>query len=148
MGQDKYTGQERRKYVRIPYEAVTRYKACKDKHKKECRKDDCDDNHHHKGKHVYAQADAKNVSSGGILLATKEHFPLHTILEIEMDVPSMDGYATVKIWGEVVRTTKMKNDDLYDNGISFYKIKDEDKKTIEELLEFCPTSEEGESEEA
>ncbi len=149
MGPEKYSGEERRKFVRIPYEAVTRYKACKDKHRKECKKGDCDDdNGHHKGKHPYAHADAKNVSTGGILMATKELFPLHTILEIEMDVPSMDGYTTVKIWGEIVRTSKMKNDDLYDNGISFYKIKDEDRKSIEELLEFCPTSDEVGGEEA
>jgi hypothetical protein len=144
MGMEKYSGEERRKFVRIPFEAVTRYSVRKDKSKKECAKGGCPDPR--KAKRSYASADAKNVSTGGILLATKEHFPLHAILEIEMDVPSMDGYTTVKILGEIVRTTAMKNGELYDNGISFYKIKDEDRETIEELLEFCPASDEIENE--
>ncbi|HRZ87280.1 MAG TPA: PilZ domain-containing protein [bacterium] len=135
----EYSGEERRRYVRIPYEAVIRYKACK---KDSVKKGNCDDDHHPKGKHGYASAGAKNLSTGGVLLATKQLYPLDTILMIEMDVPSMDGYSTVTIWGKIVHTGKLKNGGGYDNGISFYKIKDEDRKAIQDFLEFCPTADE------
>ncbi|MDP8263151.1 MAG: PilZ domain-containing protein [Candidatus Ancaeobacter aquaticus] len=136
MAESKYEGQNRRRFVRIPYEAVLRYKVYKET--KKCANGACDDTQ----KHNYANADSKNLSSGGVMLTTKEHFPLHTILEIEMDVPSMDGYESVTIFGEVVRTCAKKNSELFDNGLSFYRIQQDDRKTIEDFLEFCPEASE------
>ena len=120
------TAADRRKYIRIPYEAVIRYKACPNKGPK---------------KKLFLDASSKNISSGGILMATKERFPLGTVLEVELDIPSLDGYSTVKILGQVVRTIEVQKDKKYENGISFYKIDEEDEDMLEQFLEFFPEME-------
>lgn len=135
----KYEGEERRKFVRIPFEAVARYKVHKKK-KTDCKHGHCSGAVKGKVKHGYQDADTKDISTGGILFTTKEHFPLFTILEMEMDIPSEDGYTTVKILGEIVRTSELKNRKMYDNGISFYRINDSDREAIEEFMEFAPTT--------
>ena len=117
---------DRRKYIRIPYEAVIRYKACPNKEQK---------------KKFFLDACSKNISSGGILMATKERFPQGTILEVELDIPSLDGYSTVKILGQVVRTTEAEKGRRYENGISFYKIEEQDEEILEQFLEFFPEME-------
>lgn len=117
---------DRRKYIRIPYEAVLRYKACPNKGPK---------------KKLFLDGSARNISSGGILMATKERFPSGTVLEVELDIPSLDGYSTVKILGQVVRTTEVQKNKKYENGISFYKIEEEDEDRLEQFLEFFPEME-------
>ncbi len=114
---------DRRKYIRIPYEAVIRYKARPQKEPK---------------KKVFSDACSKNISTGGILMTTKEHYPFGTILEVELDVPSLDGYSTVTILGQVVRTTEIQKGKMYENGISFYKIDEQDEELLEQFLEFFP----------
>ena len=120
------SGTDRRKYIRIPYEAVIRYKACPNKGPR---------------KKIFSDAASKNISSGGILMATKERFPSGTILEVELDIPSLDGYSTVKIQGQIVRTTEAPGGKGYENGISFYKIDEEDEEMLEQFLEFFPEME-------
>ena len=120
------TGADRRKYIRIPYEAVIRYKACPNKDPK---------------KKTFSDAASRNISSGGILMATKEKFPQGTILEVELDIPSLDGYSTVKIQGQVVRTTESDKGKGFENGISFYKIDEQDEDILEQFLEFFPEME-------
>ena len=117
---------DRRKYIRIPYEAIIRYKACPNKGSK---------------KKAFLDASSKDISTGGILMATKERFPLGTVLEVELDIPSLDGYSTVKILGQIVRTIEVQKDKKYENGISFYKIDEEDKDMLEQFLEFFPEME-------
>ncbi len=119
-------GADRRKYIRIPYEAVIRYKACPNKEPK---------------KRPFSDASSKNISGGGILMATKERFPQGTILEVELDIPSLDGYSTVKILGQVVRTAESEKGKKYENGISFYKIDEQDEDMLEQFLEFFPEME-------
>ena len=117
---------DRRKYIRIPYEAVIRYKACPNKEQK---------------KKSFSDACSKNISGGGIMMTTKEHFPTGTILEVELDIPSLDGYSTVKILGQIVRTIESEKGKRYENGISFYKIDEQDEEILEQFLEFFPEME-------
>jgi c-di-GMP-binding flagellar brake protein YcgR len=117
---------DRRKYIRIPYEAVIRYKSCPAKGAK---------------KKAFLDASSKNISSGGILMATKERFPQGTIMEVELDVPSLDGYSTVKILGQIVRTREVEKGKRYENGMSFYKIDEQDSDVLDQFLEFFPEME-------
>ena len=119
-------GADRRKYIRIPYEAVIRYKARPHKDPK---------------KKPFCAASSKNISSGGILMTTKEHFPSGTILEVELDIPSLDGYSTVNILGQVVRTMEVQKGKRYENGISIHKIDEQDEEMLEQFLEFFPEME-------
>ncbi len=120
---------DRRKFIRIPYEAVIRYKARAGKGAPI------------KQKKSFEDASSRNISSGGILMATKERFPQGTILEVELDIPSLDGYSTVKILGQIVRSIEVQKGKAYENGISFYKIDQEDEDALAQFLEFFPEME-------
>lgn len=120
------SGTDRRKYIRIPYEAVLRYKLRPEKGSK---------------KKLFLDAASKNISSGGILMTTKEHFAAGTLLEVELDIPSLEGYSTVTITGQIVRSKETQGGKMYENGVSICKIKEEDRDMLEQFLEFFPEME-------
>ncbi len=114
---------DRRKYIRIPYEAVLRYTS--KGHKKK----------------IFSDAASKNISSGGILMATKERFPAGTLLEVELDIPSLEGYSTVTITGQVMRSVESQGGKMHENGISICKIDKDDEGMLQQFLEFFPEME-------
>ncbi len=120
------SGADRRKYIRIPYEAVLRYKSRPEKGPK---------------KKLFLDAASKNISSGGILMTTKEHFAAGTLLEVELDIPSLEGYSTVTITGQIVRSKETQGGKMHENGVSICKIKEEDRDMLEQFLEFFPEME-------
>lgn len=125
----EYRGPERRHFVRIPFEAVIRVNPLQGK----------------KGEKVpstFRDAKAKNISTSGILFKTHERFSPGTVLELEFTIPTEEGYSEVKILGKVVRVVEVTGGEFFDNGVSFYKIKKKDEKSISNLVDFLQDIEE------
>ena len=116
-----YKGPERRHFVRIPFEAMIRYKVSK---LTGGRAGDFQETH------------TKNISTSGILVKSREHFSAGTILELEFSVPTEEGYAEIQILGKVMRVVEVPGGEYYDNGIAFYKIKRKDEKAISNLVDY------------
>ena len=121
-----YQGPERRRYIRIPFEAVLQYKV------------------HKEGDHesLYRKTISKNISGRGILFKAKERFVPGTVLELEFTVPTEEGYSEVKILGKVVRVMEISKEHIYDHGVEFYRIKKKDEKAIANLVEFLKDTDE------
>ena len=80
----------------------------------------------------FITSQTKDISGGGISFYTKGSFPLGTILEFEVDVPSIDH--SVRALGRVMRIEEVEADQLYDVGISFSQIDDKDQKDLVEYI--------------
>ncbi|HRZ87831.1 MAG TPA: PilZ domain-containing protein [bacterium] len=117
-------GAERRNFVRIPFWFVARYRSVPSERAQQ-----------HKAAHAAAYRDAygKNLSVGGILIETEEHFPLSTLLEIELDIPSLS--EPIVLRGRVVRSDEIEPDKLYDNGVAFESIDDRYRKTLSNFID-------------
>jgi len=122
-------GAERRTFVRIPFWFVARYKAVKGPAKAETTAGRPNGAQGKEFKDAYG----KNISAGGILIETEEFFPVSTVLEIELDIPSLPESIIVR--GRVVRSYEIEKDKLYDNGIQFEAVDDRYKKTIGNFIE-------------
>ncbi|MFH1459241.1 MAG: PilZ domain-containing protein [Candidatus Omnitrophota bacterium] len=78
----------------------------------------------------------RNLSLGGICFTTDKHFPPGIILQITLRLPKISHL--VKILGEVVYVKQEKNKKiLFDIGIKFVQIKEEDIVTLEEIINNC-----------
>lgn len=122
----KYAGPERRYFVRIPFEAVIRYKVSKESKKGNSP--------------ALRDAKSKNISTSGILFKSRERFPLGTLLEMEFTVPTEEGYSEVQIVGKIMRVSEVG--EFYDNGVAFYKIKRKDENAISNLVDFLEEADE------
>lgn len=78
---------------------------------------------------------SKNISLGGILLETNHHYPLDTMLEIEIDVPlDTEHHVYAKIIGRVLRCVTIEKDKAYDTAIEFVSLPKEYKTNILRLI--------------
>lgn len=117
MPQSPYQGPERRKYPRIPFWYIVRYRV-------------------HAPTKKFSTARSKNLSLGGILLETSRYYPESTILEIELDVPlDTQHHVYTKVLGQVVRSTVIEPDRAYDTAIQFTSIPTQYQGQIQRLIE-------------
>ena len=120
---------EKRRFLRIPFEAVHECKSLRPSAKSSAKMADA------------AKVLSKNISQSGILINTTEKTSVGDELEIKITVPSMEGYSTVKIAGKIVWVRKL-NVKSYDCGIEFTRIKPKDVDIIRDFIAFFPAEEE------
>lgn len=117
MQESSYQGPERRRYPRIPFWYIVRYRRYRPPAK-------------------YSTARSKNLSLGGILLETNRFYPVSTMLEIELDVPmDIEHHVYAKILGKVVRSSVVEADKAYDTAIQFTSLPIQYQKEIQRLVE-------------
>lgn len=120
MPEMPYQGPERRRFPRIPFWYIVKYK-------------------------VYTPAkkllpklftsQSKNISLGGILLETNHHYPASTILEVELDVPiNTKKHVYAKVLGSVIRCNVLEKDKAYDTAIEFLSIPKEYRSNVLQLI--------------
>lgn len=115
-----YQGPERRRFPRIPFWYIVRYKVYTPE-KKPLPK-------------LHASR-SKNLSLGGILLETNHYYPVSTMLEVELDVPiDTQHHVYAKVIGSVVRYTCLEKDKAYDTAIEFISIPKEYRFSVLRLL--------------
>lgn len=124
-------GIERRKYVRVPFSFILRYRAA---HAAPAN-----------APKFYTTSITKNISVGGVLFPATTNIPLGTELEIELNlsaIPQGPGkeilakYRSVQVSGRVVRTEEIIKGELYNVGFVIEKIDDKERQTLEQFIDF------------
>ncbi len=124
-------GAERRKYVRIPFSFIVRYKAAQAAVKDAPK--------------FYTTTVTKNISVGGLLFPATLNIPLGTELEIELNlsaIPHPEGkealtkYKSVPVTGRVVRSEEIIKGELYNIGFVIEKIDEQERHTLEQFIDF------------
>ncbi|MBN1413378.1 MAG: PilZ domain-containing protein [Spirochaetales bacterium] len=77
-----------------------------------------------------APAESRNISIGGICIATRQPLDIGRCVSIQFFLPGK----MVRVTGRVVRNEEIVSG-LYDNGIEFTDIKPEDVKRIEDYIQ-------------
>ena len=103
--QEKYNGQEKRKFTRLDANFVVNYRVEKD------------------GFSNYDLSQTKNVSQGGVLVTTNRKFEKGTVLSVTVRFPFVS--KRIKLLGEVVDSHEVARDLIYDTRIRFINM-DED----------------------
>ncbi len=126
------SGAERRKYVRVPFSFILRYKAAH-------------------GTLAAAQAPkffttsiTKNISLGGVLFPATMNIPLGTELELELNLSAipqqgkeaLTKYRSVQVTGRVVRSEEIIKGELYNVGFVIEKIDDKERLALEQFIDF------------
>lgn len=120
MPESSYQGLERRRFPRIPFWYIVRYKVYTPEKPPLTN--------------VFTSR-SKNLSLGGILLETNHYYPVSTMLEIELDVPlDIEHHVYAKVIGSVVRSTVVEQDKAYDTAVQFVSIPDEYRSNILRLI--------------
>jgi c-di-GMP-binding flagellar brake protein YcgR len=129
---NKYDGIERRKYVRVPFSVVLRYKATQAAGGGAAPK-------------FYMASVTKNISMGGILFPATMNVPMGTELDIELNLSAIPHeeskealakYRSVQVTGRVVRSEEIIKGELYNIGFMIDKIEDKDRKALQQFIEF------------
>ena len=129
-----YSGPNRRKFVRVPFDAMIECKVV-DRLAAEGPKSSSSG---------FTGVKSQNISASGLLIKSKKKFAPNSLLELQFTIPNVGGYDEVKVIGKVVRVLKNGNDGFYDNGIIFYKIQKKDEKAIAKFVAFlADTDQEG-----
>lgn len=120
MPELSYQGIERRRFPRIPFWYIVRYKVympAKDQHS---------------GSFT---SRSKNISLGGILLETNHYYAAGTVLEVEIDVPlDMENHVYAKVLGRVIRSANLGDDKSFDSAIEFISLPQEYRTNILRLI--------------
>lgn len=120
MPELSYKGPERRRFPRIPFWYIVRYRVYMPE-KKLLPK-------------VFSSK-SKNLSLGGLLLETNHYYPVSTMLEIELDVPlDTEHHVYAKVIGSVVRSIIVEQDKAYDTAVQFVSIPNEYRSNILRLI--------------
>lgn len=112
----KYMGPERRRFVRIPFWFVTKYR--------EYPYPVC-------SAEEFRQGMGKNLSIGGICFECRDQFQSGQIIEVEIDTPALP--QGVRVIGEIVWTKKEGPRYMY--GLEFKEVKEEYIDAIREVVE-------------
>ncbi|MFH1094196.1 MAG: PilZ domain-containing protein [Candidatus Omnitrophota bacterium] len=81
----------------------------------------------------------RNVSLGGICFTTDKHFPPGTILHITLRLPKVK--RLIEVLGEVIYVKQEMNKKLlFDIGIKFVQVEEEDLYLIEKIIVSCASS--------
>jgi len=121
-----YSGPNRRKFVRVPFDAMIGCKVV-DRLSAEGPKS---------SSRGFTEVKSRNISASGLLVKSKQKFSPNSLLELQFTIPNVGGYDEVKVIGKVVRVLKNGNDDFYENGIVFFKIQKKDEKAIAKFVAF------------
>ena len=115
-----YQGPERRRFPRIPFWYIVRYKIA---------------NPNVKSHSQLLTSKSKNISLGGILLETNHYYDITTTIEVELDVPiDTKNHVYAKVIGSVVRCNSLGDGKSYDTAVQFISIADEYKKNVMQLI--------------
>jgi len=109
--------EERRRFPRLPLNTKVEYKALD---QTEAR---------------FFSTVTKDISSGGICIRLLEKFAPGAVLEINFSIPGLKKFIIAKgriVW---VREFKAGSSKVYESGIEFVNIKDDDRKIIAEFTE-------------
>ncbi len=126
-------GIERRRYVRIPFSFILRYRAAAQPSAPAAVPK------------FYTASVTKNVSAGGLLFPATMNIPMGTELEIELNLAaipqsqakeSLAKYRPVQVTGRVVRTEEIIKGELYNVGFVIEKIDDKEKHALEQFVDF------------
>jgi len=118
MSQANFGGDERRKYVRIPFWFVTKYKPYA--HGADLLEE-------------FGQGIGKNISVGGICFETNNIFETGTLLEVELDMPALSH--GVCVVGKIVWTQPSLESEKVLYGLSFTKINNDDMAAVRKIVE-------------
>jgi hypothetical protein len=77
---------------------------------------------------------SKNLSKSGILFESKNRFPLHTFVQIDLDVSTSPNVKMVSIIGEIIRIEEIEKDAKYEYGICFVKVPRKDEAPLEDFI--------------
>ncbi|MBI4845416.1 MAG: PilZ domain-containing protein [Candidatus Omnitrophica bacterium] len=81
----------------------------------------------------------RNVSVGGICFTADKHFPPGTVLHVTLRLPKIT--ETIEVLGEVVYIKQEKNKKfLFDIGVKFIQVKDEDLYLLERIIRSCASA--------
>jgi len=120
---------EKRSYLRIPFESVLHCKPCPSNKTVNSK---------------FAEAASvlsKNISQSGILINSSRKVSVGDLLELELTVPSIEGYSTIELAGRVCWVRQLNNKS-FDCGLEFTQVKPEDKQTLIDFIRFYPTEDE------
>lgn len=118
MAQSRYAGAERRKFVRIPFWFVTKYRIYTYNNEKLVE---------------FKQGIGKNISAGGICFEAKDKFKVGDILEVEIDMPALEHSAC--IIGKIVWENIGDGGNRFVYGLEFTKVKPEDVEAVRKIIE-------------
>lgn len=110
----KYTGDEKRNFVRIPVWFVTNYRV------------------YPRPVEEFKGAIGNNISVGGICFEAREEFPRGVVLEIEIDMPAL--IHAVRAVGKVAWIKPCADVRYFLVGVEFIDIKRNDVLAIEEII--------------
>lgn len=113
-----YTGVERRRFVRIPFWFVTKYRVYPYEGGSETE---------------FRRGIGKNVSVGGICFEAEDIYTVSTTLEVELDMPALDH--SVRIVGEIVWTRPKTERQHCVYGLAFTKIQPEDVEAVKKIVD-------------
>lgn len=120
MPEQIYKGPERRRFPRIPFWYIVKYRVY-DREKNTLPK--------------ILTSRSKNLSLGGMLMETSHNYPISSVLEVELDVPlDSKNHVFAKVLGSVVRSTVIEKDKAYDVALEFISIPDEYRSSILRLI--------------
>ena len=125
------SGIERRKYVRIPFSFVLRYRAAQSAPANIPK--------------FYTASITKNISIGGLLFPATMNIPLGTELEIELNITALPQapnkevlakYKSIQVKGRVVRTEEIIKGELYNIGFVIEDIDEKERHAMEQFVDF------------
>lgn len=118
MAQIKFPGVERRRFVRIPFWFVTKYRIYP----------------HDVGSfEEFHQGLGKNISAGGICFETKDNFDKGVMLELELDMPAIEH--AVRVIGQVVWTKIQEDRKNFVYGLAFTKVNSDDVEAVKKIID-------------
>lgn len=116
----QYKGAERRRFIRIPYWFVTKYRIYPYELDSATEK--------------YRYGTGKNISAGGICFEAEDGFRVSTLLEVELDMPALDH--AVRVVGKIAwAKAKEEQEKRFIYGVEFTKINNEDIEAVKKIVE-------------
>ena len=127
----RYSGPERRKYMRLPFQKTVKYRICYDKFSS-----------------AAVDADSQNIGGGGIMFKTKWPPPIMSIIAVDIDITKLKNYISKdnlkdkfnldelyiqngKLFGEVKRIKEYPESGYYDVALQLIHISD--KKPLDKI---------------
>ncbi|MCK5706738.1 MAG: PilZ domain-containing protein [Candidatus Aureabacteria bacterium] len=77
---------------------------------------------------------SKNLSGCGILFESKQKYPLHTFVQIGIDVSSTPNVKMISVVGEIIRIEEIVENKKYEYGIRFIKVPQKDRKILTDFI--------------
>ena len=77
---------------------------------------------------------SKDLSRCGLLFESKNRFPLHSLVKMEIDISMTPNVKMVSLVGEIVREEEVVKDKKYEYGICFTKVPQKDEIALEKFV--------------